>query len=44
MWFFSDSVNVSLIYETSNKNVFKNTKPFGKIYSHWPNDLLGTNI
>ena len=38
------SVNHTSIYENSESNVFKNIKYFGKIFSNWPNDLLGANV
>ena len=38
------SVNHASMYENSVSNIFKNSKFLGKIYSNWPNDLLGTNV
>ena len=35
------SVTHTSIYENSELNAFKNTKPLREIFSNWRNDLLG---
>ena len=38
------SVTHTLVYESSELNVFINVKTFGEISSNWLNDLLGTSV